>query len=257
MPIHSTAVVDPSAKLADDVQVGAYAFIGPDVELGPGCVIQHHATIEKLTTIGPGSEIWPYATVGSDPQDLKYAGGDTTLQIGAGVRIRECCTVNRGTEDGGGVTKVGDGCLLMAYSHVAHDCFIGDNCILANATTLAGHILIEENVTLGGLVAVHQFTRIGAYCFVGGTSAVAQDLPPYTLCEGNRAKTHGLNTVGLKRAGFSPEAIAALKAAYRIIFRTRTPMKKAIEQVRQEVDDLPEVRHMLDFIAASERGVSR
>lgn len=257
MAIHPTAVVDSSARLADDVEVGAYAFIGPQVELGPGCVVQHHATIEKLTTIGAGANIWPYASVGSDPQDLKYQGGDTTLEIGCNVRIRECCTLNRGTEEGGGVTRVGDNTLLMAYSHVAHDCIIGNGCILANATNLAGHIEVEDRAILGGMVTVHQFTRIGTFVFVGGSSAVAKDLPPYTLCEGNRAKSHGLNIVGLKRAGFAPETIDALKAAYRIIFRTRTPLKDAMDQVREQAPDIAEVRHMLEFIAASQRGVAR
>ena len=257
MPIHPTAVVDPSARVAPDAEVGPYAYIGPDVELGPGCQVRHHATVEKLTTIGSGTIIWQYASVGSDPQDLKYRGGDTRLEIGSNVRIRECCTVNRGTEDGGGVTRVGDNTLLMAYSHVAHDCIIGKSCILANSTNLAGHIIVEDHAIAGGMVAVHQFTRIGAYCFVGGSSAVAQDMPPYTLCEGNRAKSRGLNLVGLKRAGFSDETIEALKQAYRIIFRTRTPMQKAIEEVRQQVTDLPEVRHLLDFITTSQRGVAR
>jgi UDP-N-acetylglucosamine acyltransferase len=257
MNIHPTALVDSGAKLADDVQIGAYAYVGPGVDIGPGCVIDHHASIEKMTTIGAGTRVWSFASVGGDPQDLKYQGGDTSLQIGQNVRIREFATLNRGTEEGGGITVVGDDCLLMAYSHVAHDCQLGRRVILANSSNLAGHVIMEDFSSLGGLVAVHQFTRIGTFCFVGGQSAVVKDLPPYTLCEGNRAKSRGLNQVGLKRAGFSPEAIEALKAAYRIIFRSRTILKTALEQVKAEVPDLPEVRHLVEFIEGSERGVAR
>jgi UDP-N-acetylglucosamine acyltransferase len=257
MNIHPTAVVDPDAKLADDVQIGACAYVGPGVTLGAGCVLDHHASIERQTTVGAGTRIWSFASVGGDPQDLKYQGGDTILRIGQNVRIREFATLNRGTEEGGGLTEVGDDCLLMAYSHVAHDCRLGRRVILANSSNLGGHVTMEDFSSLGGLVAVHQFTRIGAFCYVGGHSAVVKDQPPYTLCEGNRAKSHGLNQVGLKRAGFTPETIEALKAAYRIIFRTRIPLQNALRQVRAEVPDLPEVRHLVEFIEGSERGVAR
>lgn len=257
MSIHPTALVDPSARLAEDVEVGAYAVIGPEVEIASGCIIGHHVNIERLTTIGEGTRIWPMASVGSDPQDLKYQGEPTRLEIGARVKIREFVTVNRGTAEGGGVTRVGDDCLLMAYSHVAHDCQLGRRVIMANSANLAGHVTVEDFATLGGVVAVHQFVRIGCYCFVGGLSGVAQDLPPYTLCEGSRAKTHGLNTIGLKRAGFASETVDALKKVYRIIFRTTTPLKKALAQAREEAPDLPEVRHFLEFIEASQRGVPR
>ena len=257
MKIHPTAVVDNSALVADDAQIGPYSFIGPDVEIGPGCEIAHHVNIERLTKIGKGTRIWPFASLGSDPQDLKYSGAPTTLEIGEQVSIREFVTVNRGTEEGGGVTRVGDHSLLMAYAHVAHDCQLGRHVIMANCANLAGHVTLEDNCGIGGLVAVHQFTRIGCYCFVGGMSGVAQDMPPYTLCEGNRAKSHGLNVIGLKRAGFSEETLSALKQAYRIIFRSRTPLKKALAQVREEAPLVPEVLHLLEFIESSERGVAR
>ncbi len=257
MTIHPTAVVDVTVRLAEGVEVGAYAFIGPGVELGPGCRIGHHANLERWTRLGAGCRVWPFASVGGDAQDLKYAGEETWLEIGANAQIREFVTINRGTGHGGGTTRIGDDCLFMAYSHVAHDCQLGDHVIMANSATLAGHVILEDHVSLGGLVAVHQFTRIGRHCFVGGLSGVAMDLPPFCLCEGNRAKAHGLNVVGLKRAGFTPEAMEALKQAYRIIFRSRTPMAQALDKVRAEVADLPEVRHMLNFIATSERGVSR
>lgn len=257
MQIHPTAVVDPSARIGQGTEIGAYAYVGPRVDIGDNCRIFHHANIEKLTTIGEGTRIWPFASVGGDPQDLKYQGEPTRLEVGKDVMIREFATLNRGTEEGGGVTRVGDDCLLMAYSHVAHDCQLGRGVILANSATLAGHITVEDNVSIGGLVAIHQFCRIGRHCFVGGLSGVAQDLPPFTLCEGNRAKSRGLNLVGLKRAGFSAQSIEALKQAYRIIFRTRTPLKQALEEVRQQVPQLPEVVHLLNFFQDSQRGVAR
>ncbi|MFH1033169.1 MAG: acyl-ACP--UDP-N-acetylglucosamine O-acyltransferase [Pseudomonadota bacterium] len=257
MNIHPTAVVDASARIADDAVIGPYTIIGPEVEIGAGCRIDHHVNIEKLTTIGPGTHVWPFASLGTDPQDLKFGGEDSRLEIGGQVQIREFVTVNRGTHHGGNVTRVGDHCMLMAYSHVAHDCQLGDHVIMANAVNLAGHVTIEDHVGLGGMVAVHQFTRIGRYCYVGGLSGVSNDLPPYCLCEGNRAKTHGLNIVGLRRAGFTPEVLEALKQAYKIVFRTRTPLATALQQVEGEVPDLPEVRHFVQFIRASERGVAR
>jgi len=257
MTVHPTALVDSKAQLAEDVEIGAYSFIGPEVEIGPGCRIAHHVNIERLTKIGAGTRIWPFASLGTDPQDLKYGGEPTRLEIGGQVRIREFVTVNRGTVGGGGITRVGDGSLLMAYAHVAHDCHVGRQVVMANCVNLGGHVTLEDHCALGGLVAVHQFARIGSYCFVGGMSGVAQDLPPYTLCEGNRAKSHGLNLVGLKRAGFTEETISALKQAYRIIFRNHTPIHKAVAQVRSEVPLLPEVEHLLTFIESSQRGVAR
>ncbi len=257
MKIHPTAIIDPAAELGRDVEVGAYAYIGPKVQVGEGTRVMHHACIHGYTRIGQQCVIWPYASVGTDPQDLKYSGEESWLEIGSGVIIREFATLNRGTAGGGGITRVGDRCLLMAYSHVAHDCQLGKGVIMANSANLAGHVTLEDHCILGGLVAVHQFTRIGTYCFVGGMSAVNKDLPPYTLCEGNRAVTHGLNLVGLRRAGFSEETINALKQAYRIVFRTRTPLAKALEQVQAEVPQTPEVRHFVEFIRNSERGVPR
>jgi UDP-N-acetylglucosamine acyltransferase len=250
-------MVDPKAQVDETARIGAYTCIGPQVEIGPNCSIDHHVNIDQNTKIGEGTRIWPFASLGTDPQDLKYGGETTWLEVGKNVMIREFATLNRGTGEGGGVTRVGDNCLLMAYSHVAHDCQIGDNVIMANSANLGGHCVLENNCAIGGLTAVHQFTRIGAYCFVGGMSGVAQDLPPYTLCEGNRAKTHGLNQIGLKRSGFSEETIRALKKAYRIIFRSHITLKEALPKVREEVEDLPEVRHFLEFIQTSTRGVAR
>ncbi|MBU1275929.1 MAG: acyl-ACP--UDP-N-acetylglucosamine O-acyltransferase [Proteobacteria bacterium] len=257
MEIHPTAVVHESAQLAPGVQVGAYAYIGPEVSIGPGTRVDHHAGIECLTTIGADCHVWPFASIGTDPQDLKFGGERTSLQIGDRVQIREFVTMNRGTGEGGGVTRVGDDCLFMSYSHVAHDCQLGQRVIMANSATLAGHVHVEDFVNIGGLVAIHQFTRLGTRAFIGGMSGVAQDQPPYCLCEGNRCKPHGMNVIGLRRAGFATETIDALKTAYRIIFRTHTPIQKAMDQVRAEVSGVPEVDHLLDFIASSERGVAR
>ncbi len=257
MTIHPDAKVDPSARLATDVTVGPYAFIGPGVELSPGCLVEHHASISRDTKLGPGCRLWPYASVGSDPQDLKYKGEQTFLEVGAGVQFREFVTVNRGSGHGGGLTRVGDNCLLMAYSHVAHDCRLGREVILANAVTLAGHVEVEDYAQLGGMAAVHQFVRIGRYCFVGGMAGVSRDLAPFTICDGNRALPKGLNKVGLKRAGFSQEALQSLGQAFRLIFRTRTPLARALAQVRKEVAPCPEVEQMLRFIESSQRGVAR
>ncbi len=257
MNIHPTAMVHDSVQLGQDVSVGPYAVIGPEVVIGDRTRVDQHSSIECRTTIGSDCHIWPFASVGTDPQDLKYGGERTSLQIGDRVMIREFVTVNRGTGEGGGVTRVGDGCLLMAYAHVAHDCQLGREVIMANCCNLAGHVHLEDYVGLGGMVAIHQFTRVGAHTFVGGTSAVAKDLPPFTLCEGNRAKPLGLNTVGLKRRGFTPETMEALKKAYKLIFRTRTPLAQALAAVRAEVPDIPEVRYLLEFIEASSRGVAR
>ncbi|MCB2185066.1 MAG: acyl-ACP--UDP-N-acetylglucosamine O-acyltransferase [Deltaproteobacteria bacterium] len=257
MNIHPTAIVDPTATLAAGVEVGAYAYIGPEVEIGPGSKISHHATVERWTKIGANATIWPHAALGGDPQDLKYEGEKTFLEVGDQVVVREFATLNRGTGEGGGVTRVGDGCLLMAYSHVAHDCQLGKGVVMANSANLAGHVIIEDRASLGGLVAVHQFSRIGTFCFLGGASAANKDLPPYTLCEGNRARVHGLNAIGLKRAGFTAETIDALKEAYRIIFRQGGIRSKVLEEARKEVPQTPEVVHFIEFIANSERGVAR
>jgi UDP-N-acetylglucosamine acyltransferase len=257
MDIHPTATVHDSAQLSEGVSIGAYAVIGPEVSIGPGSQVDHHASIDRLTTIGADCHIWPFASLGTDPQDLKFGGERTSLVVGDRVMIREFVTVNRGTGEGGGVTRVGDDCLLMAYTHVAHDCQLGQRVIMANAATLGGHVHLEDYVGLGGMVAIHQFTRIGTRAYIGGMSGVAQDQPPFCLCEGNRCKPHGLNVIGLKRAGFSAETLEALKTAYRLIFRTHTPIQQAMDQVRAEVTGVPEVDYLLEFIASSERGVAR
>lgn len=256
--IHPTAVVDSKAEIEKDVEVGPYVVIGSDVRIGAGTVIGPHATIDAFTTIGPNCKIFPHAAIGGGPQALKYKGEKTFVKIGRGTTIREFVTVHRGTEFGGGMTEVGEENYLMAYSHVAHDCFTGRGVIFANAASLGGHIRVGDYATLAAFAAVHQFARIGDYAFVGAVSGVTKDVPPYVLASGTpRAKLHGLNSVGLRRHDFPAETIRALKGAYRIVFRLGLTLNEGIERVRAEVDQVPEVTHFIEFITSSERGITR
>ncbi len=255
--IHNTAIVHPKAVLGDGVRIGPYAIIGEHVRIGGGTQIGPHVVIDGWTEIGPACQIFPFASIGSVPQDLKFKGEESRLVIGANNIIRESVTINRGTEHGGGETVIGDHNLFMAYAHVAHDCRIGSHVILANAATLAGHILVEDHAIIGGLVGVHQFVRIGAYAMIGGCSAVAQDVPPFVSAAGNRVQLYGLNLVGLKRHQFSDQRIAALKKAYRLLFRSKLPLKEALQQVRDEIGDSTDVQQLLRFVESSPRGVVR
>ena len=258
MDIHPTALVSPQAELAEDVTIGSYSIIGPKVTIGPGTVVGPHAVIDGRTTIGARNRIFPFASVGYPPQDMSYRGGDTQLIIGDGNTIRECATINKGTENGGGITRLGNNNLIMAYAHVAHDCQIGNHVIMANCATLGGHVHIDDHATLGGLVAVHQFLRVGAYAFIGGKSGLNTDMPPFMLASGIPAKLYGPNVVGLKRHNFTNDAILALKKSYKILFRSKLSLKDAIEKVRQEVQPLPEVETLVQFmINHTERGVMR
>lgn len=255
--IHPTAIVDPKAELGSNVDIGAYSIIAPNVQIGSGTVIGPHVVIRPYVEIGPDCRIYQYASIGEIPQAIKFQGEETHVKIGRGSVLREFVTINRGTEFGGGVTEVGEENFLMAYVHVAHDCKIGRNVIMANNATLAGHIVIEDFVTVGGLVAIHQFVRIGDYAYIGGKSAVVKDIPPYVIAAGDRAKLHGLNSVGLKRQGFSQETLSCLKKAYRIIFRIGLTQNEAIERVKAEVEQVPEVSHFIQFIKSSQRGITR
>jgi len=257
MNIHPTAIVSPTAELAPDVTVGPYAVIGPDVHIGAGTTVGPHAVIERWTDIGPGCRIFPFSSIGTDPQDMKFRGEQTRVVMGANNTIREYVTINRATCADIGVTVMGSGNLVMAYCHIAHNCQLGDNVIMANATNLAGHVQVGDYAVIGGMTGVHQFTRIGAHSMIGGVSAVGRDIPPYVIAAGNRAKLFGLNLIGLKRRGFPEETIAALKKAYRIIFRSRLRLPVALAKVEAEVADLPEVRSFVAFITASERGICR
>jgi len=255
--IHETAIVDARAELGAGVTVGPYTIIGPQVKIGANTSIDAHVIIKGPTEIGERCKIFPFSSIGDIPQDLKYGGGNTRLVIGNDNVFREYLTINRGTEEGGGTTSIGDHNFIMAYSHIAHDCTINNHVIMANAATLAGHIEIEDYAILGGLVGIHQFARVGRHSFVGACSAASQDVPPYGLVVGNRARLFGLNLTGLKRQKFSRDAIKNIKEAYRIIFRSGLTLKDALEEVSQEITDSPEVTHLIEFIKSSKRGVVR
>lgn len=255
--IHSTAIINPKAEIDSNVEIGPYSVIMENVFIGSGTVIGPHVVIDSYVTIGADCNIFQYAAIGAAPQSLKFEGGETYVKIGRGTIVREFVTIHRGTESGGGITEVGEENLLMAYTHIAHDCKIGRKVVLSNNATLAGHITIGDNATVGGLVAIHQFVRIGDYAFIGGKSAVVKDVPPYVIASGDRAKLHGLNRVGLKRHGFSKSTLSSLKKAYRIIFRIGLTMNEAIERVRAEVEQIPEVVNFIDFIKSSQRGITR
>ena len=258
MEIHSTAIVSPNAQLAEDVIVRAYSIVGPNVKIGSGTVLGPHAIVDGHTTIGERNQIHPFTTLGYPPQDLSYQNEETQLIIGDENIIRENATIHRGTARGGGATRLGNRNFIMAYAHVAHDCKIGNYVILANAATLAGHVRIDDHAVIGGLVAIHQFIRIGTHAFIGGKSGLRMDMPPYMLAFGAPAKLYGPNLVGLKRNGFSAEAIQALKKCYRILFRSGLAMEEAITKVQHEVDPLPEVENLLQFVVnRSKRGITR
>lgn len=255
--IHATAIVHPAAKIAPGVEIGPYAVIGEHVSLGEGTTVGPHAVIEGWTEIGKDNRIFQFASVGAAPQDLKFHGEKSFLRIGDRNMVREFVTLHRGTESGGGQTIIGNDNLFMAYSHVAHDCIVGNRVILANGATLAGHVQVDDFAILGGLSAVHQFTRVGAHVMVSGGSMVAQDIPPYTIAQGDRAKTVGLNLVGLKRRGFSEEALRAIKKAYKIIFRSGLRQEEALQKIAEELSSGPELALFVDFIKNSQRGVAR
>ena len=255
--IHPTAIVHPKARLSEAVEIGPYSVVGEHVKLGRGVQVAAHVVIDGQTEIGEGCRIFPFASIGLVPQDLKFKGEESSVVIGKHNTIREYVTVHRGTGPGGGVTRVGDHNLLMAYVHVAHDCQVGSHVILANAATLAGHITVRDFAVVGGLTGVHQFVRIGRHAIIGGCSAVPQDIPPFVSAVGNRAKLYGLNTVGLKRHGFGDEQLAALKSAYKILFRSKLSMKEAVKKVRDEWPHSPEAQELATFIETSERGICR
>lgn len=255
--IHSTAIISSKAEIDSNVEIGPYSIIRENVFIGSGTVIGPHVVVDSYVSIGADCNIFQYAAIGAIPQSLKFEGGETYVKIGRGTIVREFVTIHRGTEFGGGITEVGEKNLLMAYTHIAHDCKTGRKVVLSNNATLAGHITIGDNATIGGLVAIHQFVRIGDYAFVGGKSAVVKDIPPYVIASGDRAKLHGLNSVGLKRHGFSKNTVSSLKKTYRIIFRIGLTMNEAIERVRAEVEQIPEVLGFIDFIQSSQRGITR
>jgi UDP-N-acetylglucosamine acyltransferase len=256
--IHPTSVVHPKAELADDVVIGPHSVVGEHVKIGQGTRLVSHVYIEGWTEIGDRCQIYPFASIGTPPQHLQYRGEPTRVVIGNDNILREYVTVNRATAFGGGVTTIGHHNFLMAYVHVAHDCLLGSHLIMANAASLAGHISIGDHAIIGGLVGIHQFVRVGAYAMIGGCSAVGRDVPPFMRAAGGyRAQLYGLNSVGLKRHGFSVDRITALKQAYELLFRSGHRMADAIKLARDEFKDNPDVAEVLTFMEGTKRGVCR
>lgn len=258
MQIHPTAIVHPKAELGQDVLVGPYCVVGEHVKIGSGTRLVSHVYIEGWTEIGERCELYPYASIGTPPQHLQYRGEPTRVVIGHDTILREYVTVNRGTAFGGGSTTIGHHSFLMAYGHVAHDCHLGNHLIMANAASLAGHISIGDHAIIGGLVGIHQYVRIGAYVIVGGCSALGRDVPPFMRAAGGyRARLYGLNSIGLKRHGFSNERIGVLKRAYEVLFRSGHRMAEAIKLARDEFKESADVMELLAFMEASKRGICR
>jgi UDP-N-acetylglucosamine acyltransferase len=256
MNIHPTAAVSKKAELADDVSVGPYSLIGDNVTIGKGTCVLNHCLIEGSTSIGRNCRIFTGAVVGSPPQDLKFKGAKSYLEIGDDNVIREYATFNPGTEDGS-KTSIGCGNLFMAYAHVAHDCQVGNNCIIANNGTLAGHVIIEDMAVIGGLVAIHQFVKVGKLSIVGGCSKVVQDIPPFSTCDGHPARVYGLNLVGLRRHKISAESIKQIRQAFKTLFNSGLSLKHALEKIEKEIKLTPEISHLLKFARSSQRGLVR
>lgn len=255
--IHETAIIDESAVVADDVEIGPYSIVGAEVEIESGTVVGPHVVIKGPTSIGRDNRIFQFASIGEDPQDLKFHGERSRLVIGDRNTIRECVTMHRGTEEDRSLTQIGNDNLFMAYVHIAHDCVIGNHIIFANNATLAGHVVVEDFAILGGFTAVHQFTRLGAYCFTGFATALDRDVLPYFTVAGNRARARGINKEGLVRKGFKPETIRALQDTYKILVKSKGTMQEKLERVSELAAVHPEVRQVIDFLGESERGWTR
>jgi UDP-N-acetylglucosamine acyltransferase len=255
--IDPRASVSPHAELASDVSVGPFSIIGPEVSIGPGTSVASHVVIKGPTRIGAGNRIFQFASIGDDPQDKKYNGEPTRLEIGDRNVFRESCTINRGTLQGGGVTRIGDDNLFMAFTHVAHDCRIGNQTVFANCSAMGGHTEIGDWVIVGGLVAIHQFVKIGAHAFLAGGSALRQDCPPYVMVAGNPARPEMVNSEGLKRRGFSPQAVRNIRNAYRILYRSELLLAAALERLQALVPEQPELAIFVDFIGKSTRSLVR
>ncbi|CAD6530773.1 Acyl-[acyl-carrier-protein]--UDP-N-acetylglucosamine O-acyltransferase [Paraburkholderia metrosideri] len=255
--IHPSAIVEEGAVIGARVRIGPYCCVGADVEIGEGSVLKSHVVVNGHTRIGRDNVIYPFATIGEDNQDLKYAGEPTLVEIGDRNRIRESVTIHRGTVQGGGLTKVGNDNLLMVNAHVAHDCVIANHCILANNATLGGHVTIDDYVIVGGMCAVHQFCTIGAHVMVGGCSGIAQDVPPFIMAQGNHASPNGVNTTGLQRRGFSQEAIQAIRRAYKVLYRSGKTLEEAKPEIAEIASSHAEVQMFYDFLSRSTRGLIR
>jgi UDP-N-acetylglucosamine acyltransferase len=254
--IHSTAIVDAGAEIADDAQVGPYCVIGRDVVLGSGSILMNHVTLSGPAIIGRANRFFPYCSIGQQSQDLKYVGEPTYLEIGDYNSFREFCTVNRGTMPET-KTVIGSHGNFLAYSHIAHDCTVGDHVIFSNNGTLAGHVVVEDHAVIGGLSGVHQFCRIGRHAILGGCTKIVQDVPPFMIADGNPAEIRGVNQVGLERRGFDAEEIRTLREAYRLLCRANLNVKQACENIRTELPSNPHIAHLLSFIETSKRGIVR
>jgi UDP-N-acetylglucosamine acyltransferase len=257
MAIDPRAVISPTARLAADVEVGAFAVIGDNVEIGPGCWIGPHAVIQGPTRIGARNRIFQFASIGDAPQDKKYKGEPTRLEIGDDNVFRESVTVNRGTTHDEGVTRIGSDNLFMAYAHVAHDCRVGSHCVLANVATLGGHVELGDWVIMGGLSAIHQFTKVGAHAFIANNAAVTRDVPPYVMAVGQPAEPHSINATGLSRRGFTPEQVRNIKNAYRTLYRSDLKLADAVPKLEEAARTQPELRIFVDFIGRSTRSLVR
>ena len=253
--IHPTAVVSPDAKIGEDCHIGAFSIIGGEVVLGNRVHLESHVVVDGKTNIGDETQIFPFVSIGLAPQDLKYGGEPTATEIGKRNHIREFVTVHRGTAGGGGLTRIGDDNLLMAQAHVAHDCQIGNEVIMANAATLAGHVEIADRANIGAYSGVHQFCRIGLEAFVGGYSVIVKDALPFAISQGNHAKCYGLNRVGMKRRGYEKETIENLHRAYHLLLSAKLNTTQALEKIKEEIKDCPEVNLLVNFIESSQRGV--
>lgn len=255
--IHKTAIVHKKAKINKGVTIGPYTIVGENVEIGDGCQIGPHVFLDGWTKIGKNCKILAQSAIGTPPQYLEYKGEKTRVVIGENNIIREFVTINRGTKEGGGETKIGNNNFLMAYVHIAHDCRIGDGVTLANVATLAGHVTVEDYVIIGGIVAVHQYVRIGAYAMIGGFSPVRKDVIPYTIGAGDPLRISGINVIGLKRHGFSRKEISILKEAFRLIFRSKLNLSRATEKIEQELEKTDSIKHLLGFLRTSRRGICK
>jgi UDP-N-acetylglucosamine acyltransferase len=254
MNIHPTAVIDPDAEIGAGCEIGPYCVIGAGVVLGAGCRLQHHVSLTGPTRVGERNQFFAFSCVGQRTQDLKYGGEPTYLEVGDDNTFREFVTVNRGTAPGA-KTIVGSRNNFLAYCHIAHDCVVGNDVIFSNNGTLAGHVTVEDHVVLGGFTAIHQYCRIGRYAMTGGCSKIVQDVPSYMIADGNPARVRGINKTGLERHGFSADAMRLLKEAYRILYRSENNVAQAIEQMRAQVEDSPEIEHLVTFVTHSSRGI--
>jgi UDP-N-acetylglucosamine acyltransferase len=254
--VHPTAVIDAGAAVPESCRIGPYCVIGPEVVMGEHCELLSHVVLQGPTRLGSHNRLFPFSAVGVQPQDMKYAGEPTRLEIGDHNTIREYVTINRGTAGGGGLTRVGSHCLIMAYTHIAHDCLIGDHCILANAATLAGHVTVEDWAVVGALCPVHQFVRIGAHAYIGGGTVITRDVLPFSrTSEAREARAYGANSIGLERRGFSPERVRSIQRAFRLLLASGANTSQAVEKLAEVEDPGGDVATLVEFIRASQRGV--